>query len=365
MSDSESTVSDKSVLTPIPEEESVSVPDEDSGSAVDSAIGSAIGSNEQNSSGIQMETNIKTKRSVGNLINEHSLVPSFLVIVVILVWAFIGSQMKDPETYFLYSGIVIGSLIVIGIAVSIGANISWVLTGITAAIFLWFVWDTYQAYKNSGQEGLANTQVMLMVSLLATIVIGKFVLSSKDGTSEGLPELISIFMTVVSFIILYLINSFAHQACDTPNENNFMGILANGILFITNFALIGKHPLIALALSVAIFAYFSFVAQKIQGDGDASGESGGSTETTNLIITTMLMLGAIFKIMFPKFSIMDLIYSKPIMLVVNYCTIMAIVAFIAVNILYTAKASPTVISGVLIALAAIVALKQLMGMFSG
>lgn len=293
-----------------------------------------------------------------------------MVVGFLAVWIVIGLMMSDRKSYFIWSGIFIGAAVLMVILSSAGMKTSTVITLISMALFIWYAWDTYKTYKDSGQEGIANTQVILMVTVLATMVITKLFLSSQKGTTEGLPEIIAVFMTVLSMIIIYLINNLSEQVCQVKGEFDIVPYLVDGSLFITIYALTGRHPVLALALSVAAFAYFTFSAKQLKDIGidDPSagkdGSGGQNTESTNLIVTALLMMSAIIKIVFPKFSLRSITDSKPARFVIGYLTVFSLLAFVVVNILYTSGASMGIMTGVLGALGVVLFFWKLISSWS-
>lgn len=282
---------------------------------------------------------------VHNLAFYHPRSTIFLIIVFLTIWIMAGLGMKDKKGYFTVSGIIIGVLVAFTILGQF-MRISYLVAAASVGLFCWYAWDTYKTYSSSGQQGMANVQVLLMVSLLLTIVISKLVLSSGGG---GLPEMVSVFFTVVSFSLIYLINNLTKQACSTPKDFDYEAFFAHAALFIVIYSLTGHHPLIALAVSVAAFAYFSYSAKQLKDSQDADdGKSGQNTESTNIVITTFLIMYSVFKIMFPTFSVRSITNSKPVVLFVNILTVCAILSFIVTNVLYSAGANKKTMLGVLV-----------------
>lgn len=309
--------------------------------------------------------NQKAQVYVGDLIPLHHLSLALLILVILIIWFFTGLQSPNKKDYFIVSGVIFGIILLITILAGIGFKLSWIFSAATFGLFIWFVWDTYKTYKDSGQEGMANTQVMLMVSILATIVIAKLVLSSSDGSTEGFPQLIAIFMTVVSFNILYLIENLSQQACDVPKSFHIMPYIMHGALFFIIYTVRSYNPFMALAICVAAFAYFSFSA-KFTGsledikEAEKTGK-GKKSDSTDIGITMFLMILCVLKILFPTITIGSIENSKIVVTLMHYFTLMAILSFIIVNIMYTARASVNAIVSILTTVAIIVGIIMIFG----
>lgn len=276
------------------------------------------------------------KRPVLQLISDNLFESIFLSILVIVVWIFVGLDTTDKKAYYIGTSSIFVVLVLIMFISKIHVSFAFIMSIISVALFCWYAYDTYTTYKKNGQDGLANTQVLLMVSLLVTIIICKFVLSS----SGFMPEVFAVFFTVVSFIMIYLINNLSRKACLTPEDTDYESLILHTILFLTIYSLTGKHPLVALALGVATFAYFSYSAKmlslsKSNGGNGGNGKKAVSNERGNLIVTTLLIIIAIFKVIFPSFTLRGVIYSKPMQFVMRVFAVLVLVVFISTNIYYT------------------------------
>ena len=317
---------------------------------------------------------IKKTVAAGGIFQHHSKILIAGFVMLLALWGVAGATSSDPSTYFIWSGVFILVLAGAVLAMTYDIKLSWIMTGITVVVFIWLSWDTYKTYSDSGEEGIANAQALFMVSLLATVIIAKFILTDSEGKGSSFVQLICVFFTVMSFNIIYLIADLSYKSCEVESESRTGEIIAYCVLYLTIYNLIGKHPLIALALSVAAFSYFNIEAQNVtsdggDGDGDGDGNGGdsgdGTLEKTNLMITVALMLMAVFKVMFPSFSMGSILQSKPMMFVMNYLTVAAIVCFLAANLMFSWGASAAVMTGVLLGVIVLLFIIMLFTTLSG
>lgn len=298
-----------------------------------SVNGGAVNSGAVNSGG---GGNVSMPREVpmSTLIRDNLFESVFLSVFVLIIWFFIGHYTVDKKSYYISTSITFGVLVIIMFISKVAISFATVMAIVSGLIFCWYAYDTYTTYKESGQDGLANTQVLLMVSLLATIVISKFVLSSRGGKTIGLPEIFSIFFTIVSFLMIYLINNLTRKACLTVEDVDYESIIVHAILYLTIYSLTGKHPLIALAVSVATFAYFSY-SSKVLSEKKSSDSKIVTNERGNLIMTTLLIIISIVKVIFPTFSLNGIIQSSPVQFMVRAFAVLTIIVFITANMYYT------------------------------
>lgn len=319
-----------------------------SAAAAPASAASAAPTVQTTSGGEMIERGVASMGVVASESPKSTLFIVSLFIIVYIMWIISVYVLQGSATgnkYLLISAIIISALLVITLVTTF-VSLSMVLTALSMVLFIWYAVDTYKTYKSSGQTGMANVQVLMMVSLLVTIILGKFVFA--DG--GGFPEMVSIFCTIVSFCLIYLINNLSEQMCPKPEETHYKEMLAHAAFFIFIFSLTGKHALIALAISVAAFAYFSYAAKNVKsGDGGDGGDGdGASNEKVNLGITTFLIMFASLKIMFPSFSITSITNSRPVQIFVNILTVCAMLSFLMVNVLYSMNFSKKTIMGYLV-----------------
>ena len=254
-----------------------------------------------------------------------------LFIIIAVNYVIIGIESDNKKDYFMYSGIVFGIIIFITVLAHYGFKIAYLVTACSLLIFGWFIWKTYQSYKDAGAEGLANIQYLFMFSIAVTIIISKFLLSSDNDNSTNFVQLISIMFTVLSLCIIYLIDKLGQKACNKKTQYNIINKVISAIVFFTVYGITGYHPLVALAISVALYMYYSFENNVDKGDDSYS-------EGTNMVFSMLLIIISSFKIMFPEISVASILKSKPLSFISSFIVFFTILAFITNNILYLNKA---------------------------